>query len=79
MATTWEVRLPSEDRMYARQAATEAFREVDRLERLLSRFQEGGEIWCVNHLRTGEQLQLSEETHECLLSALRMHEMTQGA
>ena len=79
MATTWEIQLPAEDRAYAQQAATEAFREVDRLERLLSRFQEGGEIWCVNHLRTGEQLQLSEETHECLLRALRMHEVSNGA
>ena len=79
MATTWEIRLPSEDRAYARQAATEAFREVDRLERLLSRFQEGGEIWCVNHMRTGERLQISEETHACLLQALRVHELSLGA
>lgn len=79
MATTWDIRLPADDRAYARQAATEAFREVDRLERLLSRFQEGGEIWCVNHLRTGEQLQVSEETHECLLRAMRVHEISGGA
>lgn len=78
MATMWEIRLPSEDRVYARQAAMEAFREVDRLERLLSRFQEGGEIWCVNHLRKGEQLQISEETHGCLLRAMRMHELSGG-
>jgi len=79
MATTWEIRLPSEDQAYARQAAAEAFREVDRIERLLSRFQEGGEIWCVNHLRTGGQLQISEETHECLLRAMKMHEVSGGA
>lgn len=79
MATTWEIRLPSDDAAYARQAAGEAFREVDRLERLLSRFQEGGEVWCVNHLRAGEQLRLSEETHGCLLRAMRMQDITGGA
>jgi len=79
MATTWEIRLPGDDPTYARQAAGEAFREVDRLERLLSRFQEGGEVWCVNHLREGEEFRLSEETHGCLLRALRMQEITGGA
>lgn len=74
----WEIRLPSDDRVYARQAAMEAFREVDRLERLLSRFQEGGEIWCVNRLRAGERLQISEETHGCLMRAMRMHELSGG-
>lgn len=79
MATTWEIRLRTEDVAEARNAAGEAFREVDRLERLLSRFQEGGEIWCINHLKAGEQLHVNEETHECLLRAMRMHEVSGGA
>ena len=78
MATTWEIRLRSDDPVETKNAAGEAFREVDRLERLLSRFQEGGEIWCVNHLKAGEQLHVNEETHECLLRAMRMHEISGG-
>lgn len=79
MATTWEIRLRAEDQFEAQNAAREAFREVDRLERLLSRFQEGGEVWCINHLKAGEQLHVNEETHACLLQAMRMHEISGGA
>ena len=79
MATTWEIRLSGDDPAYARQAAMEAFREVDRCERLLSRFWEGGEVWCLNRLTCGASLRLSEETHACLLRAVHLQSVTAGA
>lgn len=79
MATLWEIRLPAEEEPYARQAAAEAFREVERMENLLSRFREGGDVWCLNHLPAGGELQLSEETAACLTRALEIQTLTNGA
>lgn len=76
MATTWEIRLPQDDPAYARQAASAAFLEVDRLENLLSRFREGGEIWRLNRLPREGRMLLSEETHACLWRALQLSEIT---
>lgn len=79
MATTWEFRVEAEDPEIARRAAVEAFREVDRLERLLSRFVEGSDVWCLNHLQRGGQRRIGDETHACLMRAMEMQEITSGA
>jgi thiamine biosynthesis lipoprotein len=79
MATTFEFRVRHAEPVYARQAARAAFAEIDRLETLLSRFHEGGDIWRINHAATGEHVVISEECHACLLQALQLHELTGGA
>ncbi len=79
MATSFEVHVAGQAGDYAGQAAAAAFTELDRLEGLLSRFQESSEISCINRLTAGESLRVSPDTFECLDLALRMHELTGGA
>ncbi len=79
MATTFEFRVRHAEPVYARQAAQAAFAEIDRIEPLLSRFHEGGDIWRINHAATGEHVPVSEECHACLMLAIRLHALTGGA
>jgi FAD:protein FMN transferase len=79
MATSFEVRLVHEDTGYAEQAAQACFAEVDRLERLLSRFEPSSEVARIAQLEPGETLSVSADTFDCLRLALEMHELTGGA
>jgi thiamine biosynthesis lipoprotein len=79
MATTFEILIVHEDENYARQAATAAFDEVDRLERELSRFVENSDIARINNLPAGEPLLLGLETFECLKISARIYAETDGA
>ena len=69
MATFFEIVIAGQERDYARQAATAAWQEVDRLENELSRFVETSAISRIGRLRRGETLVLSEDAFECLLIA----------
>ncbi len=79
MATWFEARIAGEDETYAKQAAQEAFSRLDRLESLLSRYREESEITQIRMLAEGEALQPSRATFECLMIAMEMAEMTDGA
>jgi thiamine biosynthesis lipoprotein len=69
MATHWEIVVAGGDREYARQAAAAAFRELDRLERTLSRYIESSDISRANRLARGEATTISPDTFDCLLVA----------
>ncbi len=69
MATFFEIAIAEQPRDYARQAAAAAFRELDRLERELSRFDESSYISRANRLSQGESITLSPDALECLLIA----------
>lgn len=69
MATHWEVIIAQQENGYAQYAAEATFRELDRLETLLSRFIESSDIARANHLEIGETTAISDETLECLLIA----------
>jgi thiamine biosynthesis lipoprotein len=79
MATCFEVHVAGQDPAYAGQAAAAAFAELDRLEGLLSRFQESSEVSCINRLAPGGSMRVSPDTFDCLEIALRMHALTGGA
>lgn len=79
MATTFEVVIAGEEKDYARQAAQEVFREIDRIEGLLSRFDPCSDIAQVNGLHPGELVRVSADVYECLQSATRVHDETGGA
>lgn len=79
MATVFEVRIAGEDPTFAAQAAHAAFEVVDRLERLLSRFNPDSEVSALARLHPGESLQLSEPTAACLGLALDVEAQTQHA
>ena len=64
---------------YAQSAARAAFEEVDRLERLLSRFIEGSDVWRINHLEAGHWAPVSTDTLRCLQLAEGICDETNGA
>lgn len=69
MATHWEIAIATPERDYARYGAEAAFRELDRLENLLSRYVESSDIARANRLARGATTHVSPETLECLLIA----------
>lgn len=79
MAATFRLVIADEDAAYARQAAAEAFAELDRIEARLSRFAEGSDIWRINRLRAGEAAFVQHDTLECLRLAEQVRLATAGA
>ncbi|MBN2312707.1 MAG: FAD:protein FMN transferase [Sedimentisphaerales bacterium] len=79
MATIFELMIIHEDERYARQAATAAFDEVDRLERELSRFIENSDIARINNLPVNRSLLLGLDAFECLKVSVQMYHETKGA
>ena len=79
MATLFEIRCVHADPGYARQAAQEAFRLVDRLEQEQSRFVANSDVSRINRLSVGQATRVSPSTMECLGIARRMHGRTGGA
>jgi thiamine biosynthesis lipoprotein len=79
MGTFYEALISGCDEVYARQAAQAAFREVDHLETLLSRFNPASEIGQINRLNPGAVLKIGCETYECLAAAERVRIDTGGA
>ncbi|MBN2206995.1 MAG: FAD:protein FMN transferase [Candidatus Aminicenantes bacterium] len=79
MSTAFSVAVAGLDEDEARQAAAAVFREVDRIERILSRFDPGSDIGRINRLRPGQSLRIGVETVECLRTAEEVHRETGGA
>jgi thiamine biosynthesis lipoprotein len=79
MTTVFEVLIAGKSKDYARQAARAVFDEVDRVERLFSRFDPSSEISRVSRLRPGEKMRVGVETVECLALAARIQAETAGA
>ena len=79
MATTFEVIIFYEDKLYARQVALAAFDELDRLEQQLSRFVENSDISRIRNLNAGRSLVIGLPAFECLLLSARIYDETQGA
>ena len=63
----------------AQSAARLAFEKVDRLERLLSRFVEGSDVWRINHLAAGAWTPVDADTLNCIHLAQQISDQTNGA
>jgi thiamine biosynthesis lipoprotein len=79
MATMFEIIIAETDQAAARGAAEAAFVEIDRMERLLSRFMPYSDISRINAAEPGKAVVVEIETAECLQAARRMWEQTDGA
>jgi thiamine biosynthesis lipoprotein len=79
MATVYEIFIAGRDKDYAGQAARAAFDEIDRLERLFSRFDPASEISRIGRLRPGGSLMVGLETTEILGLAAFVQAETGGA
>jgi thiamine biosynthesis lipoprotein len=79
MSTSFEIFIAGRDEPYARQAARAAFGEVDRIERLLSRFDPSSEISRIGRLEPRGSMRVGVETVECLTVAAQIQAETGGA
>ncbi|MEA2069607.1 MAG: FAD:protein FMN transferase, partial [Verrucomicrobiota bacterium] len=78
MTTTFEVIVAGQEREYARQASGAVFREFDRIEKLLNKYDAGSDIGQVNLLKAGESVRVGIETLECLETAIWAHSVSGG-
>jgi thiamine biosynthesis lipoprotein len=79
MATTFAIYIAGQADGYARQAASAAWRELDRLESELSRFVETSDIARAARLGSGETMPLGDDALQCLLIAAAATVATRGA
>src|SRR5512143_3958806 len=79
MATVFEIFVSGRDETYAGQAARAAFDEVDRIERLFSRFDPSSEISRIGRLAPGDAMMVGLETAEVLGLAAFVQAETGGA
>lgn len=79
MATVFEIFVADREEAYAGQAARAAFGEIDRLERLFSRFDPSSEISRIGRLAAGETLPVGLETAEVLGLAAFVQAESAGA
>lgn len=79
MNTAFEVYIQDSRGSYAGRAARAAFNEIDRLEKLLSRFIPNSDISRINHSPVGADVAVAEDTMNCLLIAQRAYGLTEGA
>jgi thiamine biosynthesis lipoprotein len=79
MNTTFEVFIQDLRGTYAGQAARAAFKEVDRLERLLSRFIQNSDIGRINAIKPNQEIIIDPDTFQCLQIAGQAWQLTDGA
>ena len=79
MSTAFGVAAAGRTEGELRQAAAAAFKEIDRIEGILSRFDPGSDVGRINRLRPGESLRIGIETVECLKTAEEVGRETGGA
>jgi thiamine biosynthesis lipoprotein len=79
MATTFVITIADQSPEYAQQAATAAWRELDRLENELSRYVESSDIARANRLSPGESTPIGDDALECLLLAAEVAVATDRA
>jgi len=79
MATAFEIFIAGKDEAYAGQAAYAAFGEIDRLERLFSRFDPSSETSRIGRLEPGGSLRIGVETAEVLGLSAFVQSETGGA
>ena len=79
MATVFEIYIMTEDADYARQAASEAWRVVDRLEQDLSRFIENSDISRINSQPAHQPILIGLDAFECLKQCADLFQKTNSA
>ena len=78
MTTRFEVIVAGRKRDYAGQASGAVFREFDRIEGLLSKYNAGSDVGQINLLKAGESVRVGIETIECLEIAAWAHAASGG-
>jgi thiamine biosynthesis lipoprotein len=78
MTTEFEVIISGQEQEYARQASGAVFREIDRINDLLNKYDARSDIGQVNLLKPGESVRVAIETLECLERAVWAYRVSGG-
>jgi thiamine biosynthesis lipoprotein len=78
MTTTFEVIVAGQEQEYARQASAAVFREIERINNLLNKYDAGSDIGQVNLLNPGESVRVGIETIECMEKAIWAYKVSGG-
>ena len=79
MNTPFEIAIVDQDEVYASQAARAIFRQVDRIEGILSRFNPCSDVGQINLLDAGQSVGVEPDVLDCLMIANEVHCQTGGA
>ncbi len=78
MTTGFEVIVAGQEREYARQVSKALFREIDYIERVLTKYDPGSDIGQINLLKPGESVRVGLETLDCLEIAAWAYRVSGG-
>lgn len=79
MATLFEMQLVGDDGEHLDAVAARIGEEIDRVERLLSRFDPASEVYRLNRLAAQQSMRISVELWDVLLSCRNWYQQTDGA
>ncbi|MFW6129196.1 MAG: FAD:protein FMN transferase [Candidatus Aminicenantaceae bacterium] len=79
MGTLYEVTIAGQNEEYCHQASQTVFEEIKHMEQLFSRFNPCSQIGQINQLIPGQSLNINIEVFECLETANRIKNQTNGA
>jgi thiamine biosynthesis lipoprotein len=79
MDTIVNISLPSSQDAHKNGVIQKAFRKMEELESLVSKYNRESEIALINRLKVDDKILLSDETFSVLKKAIDLSEMTQGA
>lgn len=79
MGTNFEIILYGQNRIQSAQLSQTIFGEIERIEGEISRFNPFSDVSRLNRLHSREKLKVSLYTFECLETAKRIHDETNGA
>ena len=79
MCTEFEAMLVGDDAEHLAAVQTLAWEEIDRVEKLLSRYDAASEVYRVNRAAHERPVRLSVELTEVIAECLHWHDVTRGA
>ena len=71
MKTTFALRLDQDDRALCEKVAHASMERINNIERQLSRYIQGSDIWQINHMASGQSLFIGEDCYKCLQLSLQ--------
>ncbi len=79
LGTTVQITIKGKEEAKAREAIGLAFKEIERIENLMSKYREGSEISILNREGAKRPVKVSEDTLRVIRESIRIGELTDGA
>src|SRR5690348_12998408 len=79
MGNRFEISVVSDDALWAEEAINKAIAEIQRIEKLLTTFDENSQTNFINHNVGVKPVKVEREVYELIARSLKISELTQGA